>query len=322
MNTKLRLLLLTAVICLFSMACLASFPYDLGGGENDPQQYPDRRYDSSDRLVQYVVDLEERADGIAEAISDQLDARYDSQSGAQVEALFGSEKFLASCRVFQRLAERWSDNSPQRYSTRSSFRSGLDEAYRYLAREFDDFQTVARRAGIRSYDLTECANLLRRIEREIGDRGGSGGYSDFNSDQNDYDHRDWEGKYVKGPDTTVFLIERQGRDLVRRPFKNLESLFKYNFDLDRGGNPWGHVADVPAETLDRMKIGEAIERTFEGQMIIEPGTRENRPVYLIQGGKKRGLSNVNLVLRYGGWKKVREVPKEIIEAYPEGELIR
>ncbi|MHB8055148.1 MAG: hypothetical protein ACYDH3_07880 [Candidatus Aminicenantales bacterium] len=319
MNAKWRLLLLMAVMSLFSMACLASFPYGLGGDENDPQQYPDRRYDSSDRLVQYAADLEEQADGIAEAISNQIYDRYESWSEAEVKAIYGSEKFLASCRVFHRLAERSSDDASQRYSTRSSSRSGLDGAFQYLVREFDDFEAVARRAGIRTYDLTKCADLIKRMEREIGNRRS---FSQTTVERSELEHRDWEGKYAKGSGAAVYLIERQGRDLVRRPFKNLESLFKYNFDADRGGNPWSQVADVPAETLDRMKVGEEIERTFEGQMIIEPGTKENRPVYLIQGGKKRGLANSILILRYGGLKKVREVPKEIIDAYPEGEPIR
>jgi hypothetical protein len=322
MNMKSRLLLLTAILGLLSTACLASFPYDYSGGQNQPQQFPDQRYNPSDQLARYAADLEEQADNIAVTISDQVGGRNESWSAGQVEALYSSEKFLACCRVFQRLAEQGTGDSSRNYPTRNYSRPGLDEAYRYLAREFDEFQAIARRTGIHSYDLTECASILQRIEREVGGRGGYGGYSDYNSDRNAYDHSDWEGKYVKSSDSTVFLIERQGRELVRRPFKNLESLFKYNFDLDRGENPWGHVAEVPAETLDRMKTGDAIERSFEGQMIIELGTRQNRPVYLIQGGKKRGLSAVDLVGRYGGWNKVRVVPKEIIDAYPEGELIR
>jgi hypothetical protein len=70
-----------------------------------------------------------------------------------------------------------------------------------------------------------------------------------------------------------------------------------------------------------MRTGDLIERSFEGMMVIEPGTLPNRSVYLIQGGKKRGLTKAELVLRYGGWKKVYEIPKEIINAYPDGEPI-
>jgi hypothetical protein len=134
---------------------------------------------------------------------------------------------------------------------------------------------------------------------------------------------EWDGKYAKGRGAEVFLIERRGTgDFVRRPFKNLESLFKYNYDRDRGKNPWGYTAEVPTNRLERMRQGTMIERTFEGQMLIESGTLPNRSVYLIRGGQRHGLTRPELVTRYGGWGKVFEVPRDVIDAYPEGEAIK
>jgi len=307
MKTKTSLLLLTALVGLMSTACLASFPYDWG----ETQPVPEQRY-GSDRLVRYAEELSTRADDLAASISERFDNRFESLRDSDIEVLYGSEKFLASCQVFLRLAEASADSG--------SRRAGLDAAFGFLSREFDDFEAVARRAGIRTYDLSDCADLLERMGREVGAR------RDYSYDREDRERDasdEWIGKYAKGSDSSVYLIERQGLRIVRRPFKNLESLFKYNYDLDRGDNPWDYVAEVPAADLDRMKIGDPVERTFEGQMIIEPAGRKlNRSVYLIQNGKKRGLTEASLVTRYGGWNKVREVPKEIIDAYPDGDPIR
>ena len=310
MNVHSRVLVLTAVIGLLSTACLASFPYNWGGG-NEPQSYPEQRY-GSDRLIRYAEELENRAEDLAAAISERFDDRYSSWSDVGLQSLYGSEKFLASCRVFLRLAEEAEDSG--------SRRPRLGEAFLLLSREFDDFEEIARRAGTRTYDLSACADLLRRMDREVG----AGRDDDYDEpDRARDEHDDWIGKYAKGPNAAVYLIERDGLRIVRRPFKNLESLFKYNYDLDRGSNPWDYVADVPAEELDRMKIGEPVERTFEGRMVIEPeGRNRTRSVYLIQDGKKRGLTEASLVSRYGGWNNVLEVPKEIIDAYPDGDPIR
>ncbi len=64
-----------------------------------------------------------------------------------------------------------------------------------------------------------------------------------------------------------------------------------------------------------------IDLNFEGSLIIEQSNRPNRAVYLIQNGKKRGLTSPSVLHRFGGWGKVFEVPKEVIEKYPDGDLI-
>jgi len=310
MKIKSLLIPIVAVAAVLSAACLASFP-STGGYDVEPAQ----RWDESDRLVELALNLAERAAEIAESMEDQIDDRYGSWSDNQIEVLFASENFAAAGRAFHRLAER------AEYGSRYSIRSGLQQAFRYLIRAFDDLESASR-GGVRMYGLSDCASILRRIERELGgdwDRT-YGGEDRVERDR--LQENDWDGNYVKGRDSTVYLIERRGSgDFVRRPFKNLESLFKYNYDQDRGDNPWGHVAEVPAETLDRMRTGDSIDRSFEGLMVIEPGKLPNRSVYLIQGGKKRGLTKADLVIRYGGWKKVYEIPKEIIDAYPDGEPI-
>jgi hypothetical protein len=60
---------------------------------------------------------------------------------------------------------------------------------------------------------------------------------------------------------------------------------------------------------------------FEGKLIIEQSSRANRGVYLIEHGRKRGLTRPELVDRFGGWSRVYEVPRDVIDAYPEGEPI-
>jgi len=310
MKTKTLLLPILAAAVFLSSACLASFP-SAGGYEVEP----DQRWDESDQMIDLAENLADRAADIARTMEGQIDDRYGSWSDNQIEVLFAAENFASAGGAFYRLAGR------TRYGSRYSSRSGLQKAFRYLVRAYDDLESASR-GGVRVYALSECASLLRRIERELG-----GGWNRTWDDEDTVNRdqlkeNDWDGNYAKGRDTTVYLIERRAAgDFIRRPFKNLESLFKYNYDEDRGDNPWGHVAEVPAETLDRMKIGDPVSRSFEGLMVVQPGSLPNRPVYLIQGGKKRGLTKPELVSRYGGWKKVFEIPKEIIDSYPDGEPI-
>lgn len=315
MKTKHPGFVLMAVTVLASVACLASFPMN-EGYEAGPQ-----RFDRSERLADLAIDLERKAVEIVDDVNGRFfdrNASYDrnrSWADDQVEALFASETFAASSRVFRRLAE-----GDRGFDSRMTVRQGMERAYRLLYRDFETLEESARRARVQSYALTDCRDLLRRIDREIGP-GGARPIDPITPDRLGQD--DWIGKYVKGPNASVFLIERRADGAwVKRPFKSLESLFKYNYDQDRGENPWGHMAEVSAAELSRMRTGTEIERTFEGQMIIETGTSTNRSVYYIQGGKKRGLTRPELVARYGGWKKVYQVPRDVIDAYPEGDPIR
>jgi len=307
MNIRRTFWLPAVLAVLASSACLAAFPP--GGYGPDPNE----RWDQGGRVVSLAAELERRASDAARSVSDLLLDRSGSLADDQIAALYAAEGFAASSRLFLRLTERGSG-----YSARMSYRTGLERAYQYLSRDFNELEDAARRVGIQPYALGDCVSILRRLEAEFG-----GVVVNDNVGRERLAEEEWDGKYVKGRDAAVYLIERRGTgDFVRRPFKNLESLFKFNYDRDRGKNPWGFVADIPANTLERMRKGAMIERTFEGSMIIEQGTLPNRSVYLIRGGQRHGLTKPELVARYGGWGKVYEVPREVIDAYPEGEPIK
>lgn len=109
---------------------------------------------------------------------------------------------------------------------------------------------------------------------------------------------------------------------MRRPFRNLESLFRFNYDQNRGKDPWQHLVEVSYQTLERMEEREMVDLTFEGYLVIEMGDRPNRPVYLIKDGKKCGITSPRVLQRYGGWSKVYEVPADVINTYPDGEAIK
>ncbi|OGD18471.1 MAG: hypothetical protein A2W03_04945 [Candidatus Aminicenantes bacterium RBG_16_63_16] len=108
---------------------------------------------------------------------------------------------------------------------------------------------------------------------------------------------------------------------VRRAFRDLESLYRYNYDRKRGKDPCAYLVQVAPATLNKMPEGDMVDLSFDGRLIIELGNRPNRGVYLIENGKKRGLTSPQVLQRLGGWSKVFEVPVEIIEKYPEGEPI-
>jgi hypothetical protein len=219
--------------------------------------------------------------------------------------LFKSEAFAASCRLFLKLAETGST-----YYRADNARTNIYSAFTYLAAAFSELEAEMPRGGVRPYALDDCRKVLGRMERAFGDW----------PDPNNLAYLDQ--KYVKAADATVYLIEKRGlADFVRRPFRNLESLFRYNYDRNRGKNPWEHLVEVSGDTLRKMKIGAEIALTFEGRMIIEQSTRRNRPVYVIENGKRRPVANPSIVERRGGWGRVFEVPREVIDSYPEGEII-
>jgi len=253
-------------------------------------------------VYEIAVELERRASFLAQSNFDHFRGWDGVISDQEQAVLFRSEAFAASCRLFVRLAETTSD-----YYSRNYRRTNLYNAFLYLARSFNDLETEMRRGGLRPYELEDSRRLLDRIEREFRNWPDADNLASLDE------------KYVKGRDATVYLIVREGvGSYVRRPFKNLESLFKYNYDRKRGKNPWDHFVEVDERTLGRMRSGRMIDLTFEGLMIVEQGEGQNRPVYLIEKGKRRGLTRPELVNRYGGWARVYEVPREVIAAYPQG----
>jgi len=171
---KMRFAILDVLILSVSVsaACLATFPPG-NGTDSDPVE----RLDQGGRLVALAADLERRAVDFARSASDQIIDRGGTLMDDQIAVLFASEGFAASSRLFLRMTERGSG-----YTARMSSRSGLDRAYRYLNRDFNNLEETAGRAGIRLYALSECASILRRLNAEIG---GSGFVDDFDRDRRD-----------------------------------------------------------------------------------------------------------------------------------------
>ncbi|MGB2906275.1 MAG: hypothetical protein WBB73_04190 [Candidatus Aminicenantaceae bacterium] len=262
--------------------------------------------DQRSQIFNLGMELAEKANYLAQSSYDQFED-WDGTISVQEQAvLFESEAFAASCRLFVKLTEARSG-----YFKTNHLRTNLYNAYAYLVRSFGSLEREMRAAGAIPYTLRDCERILDRIERE---------FSQWPSVDNlAYLHQ----KYVKARDATVYMIERRGSGAyVRHAFKDLEAIFRYNYELGRGKDPWEHLVEVPYETLDMMPEGPMVDLTFDGLMIIEMTERTNRAVYYIENGKKRGITAANLVQRYGGWDKVFEVPLEILNKYPLGEPIR
>jgi hypothetical protein len=252
-----------------------------------------------------AVELERQASYIAQSSFSHFKGWNNTISDAEQAVLFKSEAFLAFTRLFLRLTEDKSD-----YYSVGFLRTNLYNAFLYLANSFQDLEESMRGAGIMPYALSDCRSLLNSMDAEF-----SGWPA---ADNLAYLHT----RYAKASNDTVYMVERVGPgQFVRHAFKDLESVYRYNYDLKRGKDPWKYLADVSSDTLDKMEEGEMIELTFEGRLIIEMSNRPNRGVYLIEDGKKRGLTSPRVLERFGGWGKVLEVPAEVIQRYPDGNPI-
>jgi len=252
-----------------------------------------------------AVELERQASYIAESSFSHFKGRNNTISDAEQAVLFKSEEFLASTRLFLRLTEDKSD-----YYSVGFLRTNLYNAFLYLANSFQDLEESMRNAGVMPYALSDCRTLLNNMDAEFSRWPAA--------DNLAYLHT----RYVKASNDTVYMIERVGPgQFIRHAFKNLESVYRYNYDLKRGKDPWKYLSEVSSDTLDKMEEGEMIDLTFEGRLIIEMSSRPNRGVYLIEDGKKRGLTSPRVLERFGGWARVLEVPAEVIQKYPDGEPI-
>lgn len=261
--------------------------------------------DTKQSVYNLGLELERQASLIAQSSFEHFKGWNNTISDEEQAVLFKSEAFLASGRLFLRLTEEQSD-----YYSAGFLRTNLYNAFTYLTRSFQDLEESMKRAGVMPYALSDCRRLLNRMDTA---------FSKWASPDNlAYLHQ----KYVKAADAAVYMIERKGPGLyVRHAFKDLESLYRYNYDLKRGKDPWKYLVEVSNDTLEKMEEGEAIALTFEGRLIIEQGNRPGRGVYLIENGKKRGIASPQVLQRFGGWSKVFEVPAEVIANYPEGDPI-
>jgi hypothetical protein len=248
------------------------------------------------------LELEKRAVELSESNLEHFKGWNGEVSDEEQAVLFKSESFLASCRLFLRLTEERSD-----YFRSSYLRTNLFNAFAHLARSFRDLEDEMKKAGILPYALSDCRKILNGMDNEFAKWP--------SADNLSYLHQ----KYVKARDATVYMIERRSAGVyVRHAFKDLGSIFRYNYELNRGKDPWKFLVEVPADTLEKIEPGNMIDLDFEGWLIIEQGTRPNRPVYLIEGGKKRGITSPQVLQRFGGWGRVYEVPVEVIRSYLDG----
>ena len=298
------LFVLVILAALPAGACLAFDDIGLApGGAGQFDRF--RGGEQHGRVFELAGRLAEQATALAQESFDHFRGWNGTISDQEQAILFRSESFAASCRLFLRFAEGQSD-----FYRADNLRTNLYNAFTWLTASFGELETEMRRGNVMPYALSECRNLLNRAEREF--RGWA------SPDNQAY----LDGRYVKAADATVYLIERQGQgQYIKRPFRSLESLFRYNYDQNRGKNPWDFLVEVSGDMLRKMRNGAMIAMTFEGQMIIEQGDRPNRPVYRIERGLKRGLTRADLVARFGGWNRVFEVPREVIDAYQDGEPI-
>jgi hypothetical protein len=248
------------------------------------------------------LDLERAASRLADESYAYFKGRDGEISDREQAVLFKSEAFLSSCRLFLRLTEERSG-----YFRSGYLRTNIYNAFAYVARTFRGLKEEMSGGDA----TTEVARILDAMDAE---------FAGWPSAENlSYLHL----KYVKGRDASVYMIERLGTGVyVRRAFRNLESLYKYNYDLKRGKDPWAYLVEVPEDTLARLAEGPPIGLGFEGRLVIEAGNRPNRSVYLIERGLRRGLANPRVLERFGGWGNVYEIPAEIIAGYPEGDPVR
>jgi len=251
------------------------------------------------------MELEQQATSLAQESFDHFRGWNGTISDKEQAVLFKSEAFASSCRLFLKLTE-----SQSTFFRTDNLRTNIFNAFTFLASSFGELEQEMREGNVMPYALANCRKVLTRMEREF-------------SSWPDADNLAYlEQKYVKAGDATVYLIEKRGiGTYIKRPFKNLESVFRYTYDRNRGKNPWKYLVETSDDTLDKMPTEKMIALTFEGKMIIEQSTRKNRGVYLIQNGKKRPLARPEVVERLGGWGKVFEVPRDVIEDYEEGDPI-
>lgn len=261
--------------------------------------------DRRQQIHQIALDLEIAASRLAQSNYDHFRGWDSEFTDIEQAALFKSEAFASSARLFIRLAEERSEYYKNGYT-----RTNLYNAFIYLTRSFADLESEMKRAGVMPYYLSECKKILEQMENEFSKWPAADNLAYLS------------GKYVKARDASVYLIERIGPgEYKRRAFKDLESLIRFNYDQGRGLNPWDHLVTIPDDTLEKMEEGPPLDLSFEGCLVIESSQRPNRPVYLIEGGKKRGVTSPQVLQRLGGWDRVIEIPAEIINSYPDGEPI-
>jgi len=262
--------------------------------------------DRKDNIFQLGSELQEQASLLAESSHKHFEGWNGVITDQEQAVLFKSEAFSASCQLFLKLTAQSSS-----YFKAGYLRTNLYNAFIYLSRSFRELEQEMTKARVLPYQVSRCREILERMDYE---------FSRWPSKDNlAYLHR----KYIKARDDTVYMIERRGPgDYIRRAFKDLESIYYFNYSIGREKEPWDYLEEISEETLMKMDQGPMIELSFEGCLVMEKSSRPNRSVYLIENGKKRGVTSPRVLERLGGWDRVYEVPREVIEKYPEGQPIK
>lgn len=259
------------------------------------------RADSRETILALGSELAERAQRLAQESYDSFLGWRGEISDQEQSALFQSEAFAASCRLFVRLCGETSGSLSS-----ENVQTNLYNAFAFLARSFKELEGEMRGAALR-----DCRELLADMEKAFSKWPAKDNLAYLDK------------KFVQASDRTVYLIERSRMgEYRRRPFVNLESFFRYNYLQNRKKDPWKYRVQVEESTLEKMAPGDPITMTFDGCMIMDLVARPDRPVYLIENGRKRPIPSPSLLERYGGWKRVYEVPREVVESYPEGEPVQ
>jgi hypothetical protein len=295
-----------SIFILVLLAFTSSLPaFDAGGSPPTLGDSKDSASPQRSTIYDLGVELERQATVLAQESFDHFRGWNGTISDREQGILFKSEAFAASCRLFLKLTESQSD-----FFQKDNLRTNVFNAFTYLAASFGELEREMRGSNVMPYALSDCRKVLTRMESEFA------AWPD--ADNIAY----LDGKFVKASDATVYLIEKRSIGAyIKRPFRNLERFFRYNYDRNQGKDPWKFLVETSEETLDKMKTEETIDLTFESKMIIELSTRKDRSVYLIQAGKKRPITRPDIVGRLGGWSQVYEVPREIIDGYENGDLI-
>ncbi|MBD3415221.1 MAG: hypothetical protein GF421_12435 [Candidatus Aminicenantes bacterium] len=285
MNKMIQSVFLIFLVCLFSLHALGN---------------------RTDDIYKLGIELEKLASSLALNSYQHFEGWNGVISDQEQAVLFKSEAFSASCRLFLKMTAKSSG-----YFRSGYLRTNLYNAFIYLSRSFKVLEKEMTKARVVPYEVSRCRDILDQMDYA---------FSRWPSRDNlAYLHR----KYIKARDDTVYMIERRGPgDYIRRPFKDLESLYYFNYSIGREKAPWDYLEEISENTLMKMEQGTLIELTFEGCLIIEKSSRRNRSVFLIENGKKRGVTSPRVLERLGGWDQVYEVPKQVIDKYPEGQPIK
>jgi len=177
------------------------------------------------QLSNLAQGLEQQATRLAQSNYEHFKGWNQTISDQEQAVLFESEAFASSCRLFLKLTSEQSG-----YFRSGYLRTSLFNAFIFLTNAFDELNKEMQKAGVMPYEMRDIKRTLERMDYE---------FSYWPAPDNlAYLHQ----KYVKARDASVYMIERKGPGkYILHAFKNLESIFRFNYDLNRGKDPWKYL---------------------------------------------------------------------------------